>query len=60
MPLIPVLRRQRQVDLREFEATLVYRDSSREYIYILFLRIGVTAQQSRIPAALTEDAVPTW
>ena len=29
MPLIPALRRQRQVDLCEFEASLVYRASSR-------------------------------
>ena len=29
MPLIPVLGRQRQVDLREFKASLVYRVSSR-------------------------------
>jgi hypothetical protein len=29
MPLISVLRRQRQVDLCEFEASLVYRLSSR-------------------------------
>ena len=29
MPLIPALRRQRQVDLCEFEASLVYRVSSR-------------------------------
>jgi hypothetical protein len=28
-PLIPALGRQRQVDLREFEANLVYRASSR-------------------------------
>ena len=28
MPLIPVLRRQRQVDLCEFEANLVYSTSS--------------------------------
>ena len=29
MPLIPALWRQRQVDLCEFEASLVYRASSR-------------------------------
>ena len=29
MPLIPTLRRQRQADLCEFEASLVYRESSR-------------------------------
>ena len=29
MPLIPALRRQRQVDLCEFEASLVYEASSR-------------------------------
>jgi hypothetical protein len=29
MPLIPALRRQRQVDLCKFEARLVYRVSSR-------------------------------
>jgi hypothetical protein len=29
MPLIPALGRQRQVDLDEFEASLVYRMSSR-------------------------------
>ena len=29
MPLIPALRRQRQADLCEFKASLVYRDSSR-------------------------------
>jgi hypothetical protein len=29
MPLIPVLGRQRQADLYEFEASLVYRVSSR-------------------------------
>ena len=29
MPLFPALRRQRQVDLFEFEASLVYRASSR-------------------------------
>ena len=29
MPLIPALGRQRQVDLCEFEASLVYRVSSR-------------------------------
>jgi hypothetical protein len=29
MPLIPVLRRQRQVDLCELEASLVYRVSFR-------------------------------
>ena len=29
MPFIPALRRQRQADLCEFEATLVYRASSR-------------------------------
>ena len=29
MPLIPVFGRQRQVDLHEFEASLVYRVSSR-------------------------------
>ena len=29
MPLIPELRRQRQVDLSEFEASLVYIASSR-------------------------------
>ena len=29
MPLIPALRRQRQADLCEFEASLVYRDSFR-------------------------------
>ena len=29
MPLIPALRWQRQVDLCEFEASLVYRPSSR-------------------------------
>jgi hypothetical protein len=29
MPLIPALRRQRQVDLCEFEASLVYTASSR-------------------------------
>ena len=29
MPLIPALRRQRQVDLYEFEASLVYRVNSR-------------------------------
>ena len=29
MPLIPALRRQRQVDFCEFEASLVYRVSSR-------------------------------
>ena len=29
MPLIPALRRQRQVDLQEFEASLVYRASFR-------------------------------
>ena len=28
-PLIPTLRRQRQVDLCEFAASLVYRESSR-------------------------------
>jgi hypothetical protein len=28
MPLVPVLRRQRQVDLCEFKANLVYRESS--------------------------------
>jgi hypothetical protein len=28
MPLIPALRRQRQADLCEFEASLVYRSSS--------------------------------
>jgi hypothetical protein len=28
-PLIPALRRQRQVDLCEFQAILVYRESSR-------------------------------
>ena len=28
-PLIPALRRQRQVDVYEFEASLVYRSSSR-------------------------------
>jgi hypothetical protein len=29
MPLIPALRRQREVDISEFEASLVYRVSSR-------------------------------
>ena len=29
MPVIPALGRQRQVDLFEFEASLVYRTSSR-------------------------------
>ena len=29
MPLIPALGRQRQVDLYEFEASLIYRVSSR-------------------------------
>ncbi|EGW12670.1 hypothetical protein I79_021887 [Cricetulus griseus] len=29
MPLIPALRRQRQADLCEFEASLVYRASAR-------------------------------
>jgi len=29
MPLIPILRRQKQVDLGEFKASLVYRVSSR-------------------------------
>jgi hypothetical protein len=29
MPLIPALRRQRQEDLCEFQASLVYRDNSR-------------------------------
>ena len=29
MPLIPALGRQRQVDLSEFEASLVYKGSSR-------------------------------
>ena len=29
MPLIPALRRQRQIDLCEFKASLVYRVSSR-------------------------------
>ena len=29
MPLIPALRRQKQADLCEFEASLVYRASSR-------------------------------
>ena len=29
MPLIPVFRRQRQADLWEFEANLIYRASSR-------------------------------
>ena len=29
MPLVPTLRRQRQVDLCQFEASLVYRVSSR-------------------------------
>ena len=29
MPLIPALRRKRQVDLSEFEASLVYKVSSR-------------------------------
>jgi hypothetical protein len=29
MPLIPALKRQRQVNLCEFEASLVYRESSR-------------------------------
>jgi hypothetical protein len=29
MPLIPALRRQRQVDLSEFKAILVYRTNSR-------------------------------
>ena len=29
MPLIPALRRQRQVDLCEFEASLIYKESSR-------------------------------
>ena len=29
MPLIPEFRRQRQVDLCEFEASLVYKASSR-------------------------------
>ena len=29
MPLIPTLRRQRQVDLCEFEASLFYKSSSR-------------------------------
>jgi hypothetical protein len=29
MPLIPALRRQRQTDLHEFEASLDYRASSR-------------------------------
>jgi hypothetical protein len=29
MPLIPAFRRQRQVDLCEFKASLVYRASSR-------------------------------
>ena len=29
MPLIPAVRRQRQVDVCEFEASLVYRVSSR-------------------------------
>ena len=28
MPLILALRRQRQTDLREFEASLIYRESS--------------------------------
>jgi hypothetical protein len=30
MPLIPALRRQRQVDLCEFEVSLIYRVSSRK------------------------------
>ena len=30
MPLIPALRKQRQVDLCRFEASLVYRVSSRK------------------------------
>ena len=29
MPIIPALRRQRQVDLWEFEASLVYKGNSR-------------------------------
>lgn len=29
MPLVPALRKQRQVDLCEFEASLVYKVSSR-------------------------------
>jgi hypothetical protein len=29
MPLIPALRRQRQVDLCDFETSLVYKSSSR-------------------------------
>ena len=31
MPLIPALRKQRQVDLCQFEANLVYKASSRTY-----------------------------
>ena len=30
MPLIPALQRQRQADLCEFEASLIYRVSSRQ------------------------------
>jgi hypothetical protein len=29
MPLVPTLKRQRQVDLLEFKASLVYKTSSR-------------------------------
>ena len=36
MPLIPALGRQRQMDLCEFEAGLVYRASSRTASYILY------------------------
>ena len=49
MPLIPTLRRQRQVNLCEFESSLVYIDSSRiaRAIYIYIERDPVSKFQNK-------------
>ena len=62
MPLIPALRRQRQVNLCEFEVSLVYRVSSRTAKAVTEkpslekqkMRAGEMAQRLRASPALTK------
>ena len=46
MPLIPAIRRQRQVDLSELETSLVYRVAGQLGLYLVLKKINKQFQKS--------------